>query len=111
MAVRDDRRNTGQSIHERKINPARIYLTKKVILGHERFERNHRLGTRIKRVLSLHGSAHLREQRVDEKDANPQRHQEGRQNQGDIKAAVIAFQVKMHRTFSTRPIRFVRMPT
>ena len=52
-------------------------------------------------MLSLHGSAHLRELLG---DRCPQRHQTGRPNQDDIKAAVIAFQFKMHRTFSTRPI-------
>ena len=51
-------------------------------------------------MLSLHGSAHLRELLG---DRCPQRHQTGRPNQDDIKAAVIAFQFKMHRTFSTRP--------
>jgi hypothetical protein len=35
-----------------------------------------------------------------------QRHQEGQQNQDDNKAAVIAFQVKLQPTFSTRPDEF-----
>src|ERR1700690_3975628 len=76
-----------------------------MILGHERFERNHGLGTRIKRVLALHGLAHRSERLAGKKNDNPQRHQVGRQNQDDNKAAVIAFQIKMQPTFSTRPIR------
>src|SRR6476620_12497622 len=77
-----------------------------MILRHERFERNHRLGARIKRMFSLHGSAHPYERLGGESDANPQRHQAGLPNQDDNTAAMIAIQIETRPTFSKRPYEF-----
>src|SRR6476659_3188535 len=79
-----------------------------MILRHERFERNHRLGARIKRMFSLHGSAHPYERLGGESDANPQRHQAGLPNQDDNTAAMIAIQIETRPTFSTRPMPLLR---
>src|SRR6476469_8413494 len=79
-----------------------------MILRHERFERNHRLGARIKRMFSLHGSAHPYERLGGESDANPQRHQAGLPNQDDNTAAMIAIQIETRPTFSTRPHEYLR---
>src|SRR6476619_7860110 len=82
-----------------------------MILRHERFERNHRLGARIKRMFSLHGSAHPYERLGGESDANPQRHQAGLPNQDDNTAAMIAIQIETRPTFSTRPHEYLRPAT